>query len=223
MTAPSILAFDLGTSGLKAAVVASSGALLDTEVVPLGVNLLPGGGAEQHPADWWQAMVTAAGRLFSRGKANPADVVGIGVSSQWGGTVACAADSTPVRPALIWMDARGSEDARALAGGFPQIDGYGALKVQAWIRKTGGAPSLSGKDPVGHIAWLRRTEPATLEKAAVLLEPKDWVNFKLTGRAVHENLFFLTASIFKLSSIPELITLPGILIHLVRVPEGCAT
>lgn len=183
MPAPSVLAFDLGTSGLKAAVVSASGALIDTEVVPLEVTLFPGNGAEQHPQAWWTAMVMAAGRLFARGAARPADVVGIGVSSQWGGTVATDKQGEPLRPALIWMDARGSDDARALAGGFPQIDGYGAMKIQAWIRKTGGAPSLSGKDPVGHIAWLRRTEPETLARAALLLEPKDWVNFKLTGRA----------------------------------------
>ena len=183
MPGPSVLAFDLGTSGLKAAVVSASGALIDTEVVPLEVTLFPGNGAEQHPQAWWTAMVMAAGRLFARGAARPADVVGIGVSSQWGGTVATDKQGEPLRPALIWMDARGSDDARALAGGFPQIDGYGAMKIQAWIRKTGGAPSLSGKDPVGHIAWLRRTEPETLARAALLLEPKDWVNFKLTGRA----------------------------------------
>lgn len=184
MAVPCVLAFDLGTSGLKAAVVAASGALIDTEVVPLDVSLLPAGGAEQHPDAWWQAMVAATTRLFARGRALPADVVGIAVSSQWGGTVATDAHGTPLRPALIWLDARGSDDARALAGGFPQIDGYGALKVMTWIRKTGGAPSLSGKDPVGHIAYLRRAEPETLAQATWLLEPKDWVNFKLTGRPV---------------------------------------
>jgi xylulokinase len=183
MATPSVLAFDLGTSGLKAAVVAVGGALLDTEVVPLGMTRFPGGGVEQDPNDWWNAMVRAAEQLFSRGKASPADVVGIGLSSQWGGTVACDPAGVPLRPALIWMDARGAEEARALSGGFPAIDGYGLLKIQAWLRKTGGAPSLSGKDPVGHIAWLRRHEPQTLEKAALLLEPKDWVNLKLTGRA----------------------------------------
>lgn len=184
MGAPCILALDLGTSGLKAAVVSARGALLATAYVPLEVTLLEHGGAEQQPADWWRAVVDATAALWRQGVVAPQDVVGLGVSSQWGGTVATDEHGAPLRPALIWMDARGADDVKRLAGGFPSIDGYGALKAVPWLRKTGGVPSLSGKDPVGHIAWLRRTERATYDAARWLLEPKDWLNLKLTGRAV---------------------------------------
>lgn len=183
MAQPTVLAFDLGTSGLKAAVLSAKAELLDSEVVPLDVTLLPGGGAEQHPDDWWRAMVSATTALWKRGAVRPADVQGIALSSQWAGTVALDAQGAVLRPALIWMDSRGGAEVKRLAGGFPSIDGYGALKALTWIRKTGGVPSLSGKDPVGHIAWLKRHERKTYDDARVFLEPKDWVNFKLTGRA----------------------------------------
>ncbi len=159
-----VLAFDLGTSGLKAAVLSSDGALLDSETVPLDVALLPA--------------------LWGRGLARAADVRGVALSSQWAGTVAVGAEGQVLRPALIWMDARGRDEAQRLCGGFPRVDGYGVFKALTWIRKTGGLPTLSGKDPVGHLAWLRRHERATWDAARVFLEPKDWVNFRLTGRAV---------------------------------------
>lgn len=176
-----VLALDLGTSGLKAAVFGRDGSVIDSEVIPFTVQLLPHGGAEQNPGDWWQAVVTAAGRMFAR-KAKREDVVGIAISSQWAGTVAIDGTGEPIRPALIWMDSRGADDTRRIAGGFPSVDGYGVMKIQEWIRKTGGAPSLSGKDPVGHIAWLKRVEPRSYELAQLFLEPKDWLNLKLTGR-----------------------------------------
>ncbi len=182
MPEPHVLAFDLGTSGLKAAAVSASGGISASEVVPLDLQLLPGGGAEQRPEDWWSAIVSATRRLFARGAVEPGAVQGIALSSQWAGTVACDSHAKPLRPALIWLDARGADEARRIVGGFPSIDGYGALKVLSWIRKTGGAPSLSGKDPVGHIAWLKKHEPATHDAASVFLEPKDWVNARLTGR-----------------------------------------
>ena len=182
MSDATVLALDLGTSGLKAAVISSLAAVVDSEVVPLGVSMLPGGGAEQNPGDWWAAIVKAASALWARGVAKPQHVVGIALSSQWGGTVAVDKAGTPLRPALIWMDSRGKEEARRLAGGFPAVDGYGAFKALSWIRKTGGVPSLSGKDPVGHIAWLKKHERATYDAAHCFLEPKDWVNQKLTGR-----------------------------------------
>lgn len=182
MSDATVLALDLGTSGLKAAVISSRAAVIDSEVVPLPVSMLPGGGAEQNPSDWWAAIVKAASALWARGVAKPQQVVGIALSSQWGGTVAVDKMGTPIRPALIWMDSRGKEENRRIAGGFPAVDGYGVLKALSWIRKTGGVPSLSGKDPVGHIAWLKKHERATYDAAHCFLEPKDWVNQKLTGR-----------------------------------------
>lgn len=182
MSALTVLALDLGTSGLKAAVLSARAEVLDSEVVPLSIALLPGGGAEQQPADWWAAIVTATRRLWARGAVRPADIAGIALSSQWGGTVAVDRFGVPLRPALIWMDARGRDEVRRLAGGFPAVDGYGAFKALRWIRKSGGVPSLSGKDPVGHIAWLKQHERATFDAAHCFLEPKDWVNHKLTGR-----------------------------------------
>lgn len=183
MSDATILAFDLGTSGLKAAVISSRATIVDSEIVPLDVTLLAGGGAEQHPSDWWNAMVKAAAALWARGTAKPTDVVGISLSSQWGGTVPVDKSGTPLRPALIWMDSRGRDEARRLADGFPNVDGYGALKALTWLKKTGGVPSLSGKDPVGHMAWLKKHERKTWDDAVLFLEPKDWVNQKLTGRA----------------------------------------
>lgn len=183
MADATVLAFDLGTSGLKAAVLSSKAVIIDSEVVPLDVHITPDGGAEQRPSDWWAAMVKATHAIWGRGTAKPSDVVGIALSSQWSGTVPVAADGSIIRPALIWMDSRGSDEVKKMVGGFPAIDGYGALKALTWLRKTGGLPTQSGKDPVGHIAWLRKNEPKTYDDAKLLLEPKDWVNFKLTGRA----------------------------------------
>ncbi|MFO0599846.1 MAG: FGGY-family carbohydrate kinase [Myxococcaceae bacterium] len=184
MSDATILAFDLGTSGLKAAVISSKAAIIDSEVVPLDVTLSAGGGAEQQPSDWWAAMVKATAALWSRSKAKASEVTGIALSSQWGGTVPLDAKMNVMRPALIWMDSRGRDEVRKLASGFPTVDGYGALKALTWLKKTGGVPSLSGKDPVGHIAWLKAHERKTYDDAKLFLEPKDWVNFKLTGRAV---------------------------------------
>ena len=182
MSDATVLALDLGTSGLKAAVISSRAAVVDSEVVPLPVTMIPGGGAEQNPSDWWAAIVKATSALWARGVAKPGQVVGIALSSQWGGTVAVDKAGTPIRPALIWMDSRGKEESRRIAGGFPAVDGYGVFKALSWIRKTGGIPSLSGKDPVGHIAWLKKHERASYDAAHCFLEPKDWVNQKLTGR-----------------------------------------
>jgi hypothetical protein len=49
------LAIDLGTSGPKVALVSVQGEVLACEIETTPVMLLPGGGAEQAPNDWWKS------------------------------------------------------------------------------------------------------------------------------------------------------------------------
>jgi hypothetical protein len=60
------LAIDLGTSGPKVALVSVQGEVLACEIEKTPVMLLPGGGAEQDPNDWWEAICTATRRLLTR-------------------------------------------------------------------------------------------------------------------------------------------------------------
>jgi len=55
-----ILAIDHGTSGLKVAIVSIYGEIIDFEYEATPISFLPGGGAEQDPDDWWNALIAAA-------------------------------------------------------------------------------------------------------------------------------------------------------------------
>ena len=72
------------------------------------VELLPGGGAEQDPEDWW-ALITcgvfpAYGPLPSRRNRSWPSAC----TAQWSGTVPVDARGCPIRNAIIWMDSRGA-------------------------------------------------------------------------------------------------------------------
>jgi len=178
----SILAIDLGTSAVKVAAVTLRGRILCGDVEPLELSLLPDGGAEQQPESWWRAIVLATRRLLASGAVRAEDIIGVNCSSQWSGTVAVDEAGSPVCPALIWMDSRGAQDVKRAVGGFLPIEGYGIRQLLTWIRLSGGVPSLSGKDPVGHILYLRRERPDVYRRTYKFLEPKDWLNLKLSGR-----------------------------------------
>ena len=62
------------------------------------------------------------------------------------------------------------------------VRGYGVVKLARWLRITAGIPAHSGKDSLAHILWLKHQEPETYRRAHVFLEPKDWLNARLTGR-----------------------------------------
>ena len=54
---PYILAVDLGTSGCKTALVSVTGVFAGWEFQEVPLHVLPGGGAEQDPEDWWLSLI----------------------------------------------------------------------------------------------------------------------------------------------------------------------
>lgn len=186
-----VLGVDLGTSGPKVALADARGRLLAHAAAPVPLRLLPGGGAEQDPQEWWAAICAAAKAALTDAAArlghDPAPgVAAVCFSAQWGGTVPVAADGTPTHPAVIWMDARGGPYTRAVAGRAPRLPGtgYNALRLRAWLAKTGGAPTLTGKDPVGQALFLKHERPEAYRAAAYLLDVPEYLTFRATGRAV---------------------------------------
>jgi xylulokinase len=187
MTAASIddrylLAVDLGTSGPKVGLVSPRGRVVAHTKRTVGTRLLPGGGAEQDPAEWWEAIAAASHELVDSGVVAPDAVAGVGCTGQWSGTVACGGDGVPLRPALIWMDSRGASSIRRRLAGPVRLYGYDVRKALRWIRLTGGAPGHSGKDPTAHILWIAEHEPDVYAATHVFLEPVDWLVHRLTGR-----------------------------------------
>jgi xylulokinase len=179
-----VLAVDLGTGGPKVALVSQRGGIAAHAKRPISTKFLAGGGAEQDPAQWWDAVVAAAAEVLDRRAVPIERIVGVGCTAQWSGTVATAADGSALRPAVIWMDSRGSEAIRRQTAGPVSVLGYDVRKLQRWIRLTGGAPGHSGKDPTAHILWIRHSEPEVYADTTVFLEPVDWLTQRLTGRAV---------------------------------------
>jgi xylulokinase len=178
-----VLTIDLGTSGPKVAYFTLDGTFVDGDFSPADLNLVGDGGAEQSPAQWWSGVVAAAQRLHERAAVKPEDVVAVSVTSQWSGTVPIDRDGAVLHDAIIWMDARGAEPTHKRVGGAVRVQGYDPWKLRTWISRTGGAPAQSGKDSICHIWWLQDAQPDIARATWKYLEPKDWLNYKLTGRA----------------------------------------
>jgi len=178
-----VLAIDLGTSGPKVALVSTTGDVIGRAAEQVELILDGAGGAEQDPRAWWSAIVAAV--RSSLAQQPDAVVAAVSVTSQWSGTVPVDADGEPLGNAIIWMDSRGAPYLEALTAASPvRFDGYGPLRARRWISITGGAPSGSGKDPIAHILYLRNERPDIYDATATFLEPKDYLNLRLTGRAV---------------------------------------
>ncbi len=179
-----VLAIDLGTGGPKVALVGFDGVVRASAFEPVETLLGARGAAEQRPEDWWRAVVACTGRVGAQSGRDLRAAVAVAVTGQWAGTVAVDAAGAPLAPALTWLDGRGADHARRIAGagaGGLRVEGYAPQRIARWIRRTGGAPSLSGRDPFAHLQFLRHERPAVWDAAACFLEPVDWLNLRLTG------------------------------------------
>ncbi len=177
-----ILAIDLGTSACKVALADLQGKIFAHEVEPMQVIFLPDGGAEQNPDEWWKGIQKATHRLIKNSRINPQKIVAVCCTAQWSGTVPVDRKGRPLMKAIIWMDSRGEPYIRQVIGGAISIEGYAPLKLWRWIRLTGGAPTQSGKDSIAHILYIKNKHPEIYADTYKFLEPKDYLNLKLTGK-----------------------------------------
>jgi len=176
-----ILAVDLGTSGMKAALITTHGRVLGWESQPIGLTLTPDGGAEQSPEEWWQALLSTAQRLIARKLAPREAIKAICCSTQGEGTVPVDRDGSALMNCILWMDMRGAPYLQKNARGLINVAGADAIKLLQWIRLTGGMPSLTGKDPAAHMLLVREKFPDVYEHTYKFLNVLDYLNLRLTG------------------------------------------
>jgi xylulokinase len=176
-----ILTVDLGTSGPKVSLYSVDAQAIGNEFMDTPVELLEGGGAEQDPEVWWSAICAASRKLLARRLVPLESIVAVCCTSQWSGTVAVDEQGRHLHQAIIWMDSRGAPYVREITGGFPKISGYSLGALAKWLPITGGIPGLSGKDPIAHILFLKHERPDIYQRTYKFLEPKDYLNLRLTG------------------------------------------
>jgi xylulokinase len=168
------LGADLGTSGLKLALIGVDGTLLDEAEAAYDVRTPRPGHAETDPADWARALLDAATALFGRAPREQARaVVSIGVTGQMHGIVLIAHDGKPVRPAVLWPDQRAASS----------LDAWRALPES--VRERLGNPLAAGMaGPI--LSWLRQHEPRSIAATAAVMSPKDWLRGLLTSEPTND-------------------------------------
>lgn len=177
-----ILAVDLGTSGMKVALITISGTVLGWEVEPIQLLITPDGGAEQSPDEWWGTFLSAAGKLLKREQDAGPRIEAICCSTQGEGTVPVDKNGKALSNCILWMDMRGAPHLKKQLGGLINIDGASIDKVLRFVRFTGGMPSMTGKDPAGHMLFIRDTQPEIYAQTYKFLNVLDYLNLRLTGR-----------------------------------------
>ncbi|MBV9092776.1 MAG: sugar kinase [Streptosporangiaceae bacterium] len=161
-----VLGLDLGTSQLKAVASTPDGTVLARASAGYRLSAPRPGWAEAEPEDWWRAARTAV-----RSMEGPAlaEVCAIAITGQMHGVVLVTERAVVLRPAIVWLDRR----AAAQAGAYRRLS-------PGMRERLGNAPSPGMAGPL--LLWLSANEPGAYRKARWMLQPKDWLRLRLTGK-----------------------------------------
>jgi len=177
-----ILAIDLGTSNVKAAVVQRDGTLLGTGRGSIETIHTPDGGAEQDAERVWRTVLAAADEALAS-LPNRHEVRGIACASQYSSIIPVGSDGRPTANMVVWMDKRGAPARlKALPGG--QRMKPNPFQLMRWVQIHGIPPLDSGADSLAHMRWLKLARPGVYERTTTFLEPMDYVAMRLCGRPV---------------------------------------
>jgi sugar (pentulose or hexulose) kinase len=167
------IGIDVGTTGVRALAVTETGDVVARATVEFDQPTIVSDGKihEQMPQAWWlgvcQASETLMRHLRKRGTSSGA-LAALAVDGTSGTVVALDAAGEPVRPGVMYNDARAGVEAdelNALAGDFCAKLGY-------QFKASFGLPKA---------LWLQRNEPASFDRTVRLIHQADYIQGRLTG------------------------------------------
>ena len=177
-----VLSLDLGSSGLKTAIISDTGDVAAYCYEPYGTIILPGGGAEQDAEMWWNLCLETSKRVIADSGAPVEQIVGICCDSQYFLTIPVNEHAEPLMNCISWRDTRGGKYNRKMMKGFPAVHGMSIRKLMKFIRYTGVAPTKVGADALAHMLFVKHDLPEIYSKTHKFLEPVDYLTSRLTGR-----------------------------------------
>jgi xylulokinase len=159
-----VIGVDCSTTATKAVVWDREGRSIAEGRAEFRLNQPRPGFHEQDAEDWWRSLAVAMREAARQVDASAIEAIGLTHQRE---TFVCLSDKDePLRPAILWMDARSGE----------QVAQYGSEEVHR----------ISGKPPdttpaFYKLLWLREHEPEVLERTRRVSDVHAFLVHRLTG------------------------------------------
>lgn len=168
-----VLACDLGGTSFRAALVDDTGAIRAQHAIAGPVSHDDRFGcSEIEPDAWWDLLVEACVALATEAPALFDAIEAVAICGVTRTQVFLDRDGQSLRPAMTWKDTR--------------ADALTARLREKLDPAHPESAAVNAFHPLARLAWLREQEPEVFGKLASLLEPKDHLNFRLTGRCASD-------------------------------------
>jgi xylulokinase len=171
-----VLACDLGGSSFRAALAQHDGRFLAESRITGPALDEALNWSEVDPRAWWDLLVASAGQLAREAPEAFAQIEAVAICGVTRTQVFLGHDGLPLRKAITWKDSRAEPLLARLKAALP-----------ADHPETG---NVNAFHPLARLFWLALEDPIARAKLATVLEPKDYLNFRLTGTRAADPVSF---------------------------------
>ena len=165
-----ILGIDISTTSAKALLMDQTGQVLTSATTALSLSTPRPLWSEQHPHDWWQAVVESIRKVLAESGLTGDAIKAVGMTGQMHGLVMLDGEGQVLRPAILWNDQRTAD----------QCDQIRQLVGKERLIQLTGNDALTGFT-APKILWVQQHEPEVYERCRHILLPKDYIRYRLTG------------------------------------------
>ncbi len=172
--AENLLAIDNGTQSVRALLFDPRGRLLAKNRIMIEpyFSVLPGF-AEQHPLVFWDAVCQACQGLWQQTGVQRQSIAAVTVTTQRATVLSLDKDGKPLRPAIVWLDQRRTENVRPV-GGL-----WGAAFKVAGVSET-----VAYLQSECEANWICAHQPEIWKKTHKFVYLSGYLTHLLTGRFV---------------------------------------
>ena len=166
---PYLLGIDFGTGGARAGIFDVEGTPVAFGEKEFSLKHPRPGWAEQDPDQWWDSLVAAVKRAMEEGGVPAGEIAGVSMDAMSSTVLAMDEKDRHLRPAIMWMDVRASDEADRIAAtrnDALKYSGHGAVSAE-W-----GLPKA---------LWIKEHEPDVYKNANRICDCGDWLLHRLTG------------------------------------------
>jgi xylulokinase len=164
-----LLGIDIGTQGTKVVVIDLQGNVHATSHSSYDFQVPKLGWSQQNPLQWWEGVKEALQVLWEK-RIDPKKIQGIGVSGQMHSLVLLNEKKQELGPAILWNDVRTMEECDEIQKAIGQ-------KALFNITRNSVLPGFTAPK----LMWIRKHEPERYALIRYIMQPKDYIVFKLSG------------------------------------------
>ena len=174
MAGEQILAIDNGTQSVRALIFDLRGNLIAKKRVPIEpyYSTKPGW-AEQDPEVFWQGVCEACQGLWQMEGVNKEAIVGVGLTTQRSTVINLDAENQPLRPAMVWLDQRRTED-------MPPVGGLWGLLFNI----AGMQPTVHYLQAEAEANWIKFRQPEIWKRTKKFIFLSGYLTYRLVGKVI---------------------------------------